>query len=343
MASNKIKYMIFSLGLLSGAVFAGPSGWYMRATESHSGTTIAPPRILLGEKYKITINFPSAAWAETNYWIDGKSCTEGATKLNQQNGYVVPELIDLRPHDGPLLELDSSSEEEIGTTVIGGKKHRIFTIYRNRASVSCNSFLTGAYKPGKVQKHGFFGPREITYVVKETGRIGSGNVSFPNSSGGFYFFITRWEDFMSRDIVNARIINDQYIYMGNVLDVRLSWNTTQYCNVSDVGQKIIDFGTMTPSEIDGKTKKVGIELSCKGGDKTIVKVDLFHNNMPVSDELIPLSNGLSLLVSTDAKDGSVTVPADGSITLGITAMLKGNKPTEAGKFESSMIARITFL
>lgn len=343
MLFNKTKCIMFLWATLCGQVIAAPSGWYMQATESHSGTVTAPQRVLLGEKYKVTINFPSVAWAKTNYWISDGMCSQREVPLNQQNGYVVPELIDLRSQGGPLLELYSSGEEDIGTTVIGGKKHRVFTIFRKQTSVLCKGFESEAYKPGMVQLHSFFGPREVTYVVKETGRVGSGSVSFPNSSGGFYFFITRWEDSLSRSFVNEKIIKDQYVYLNNVLNVSLSWNTTQYCNVPDVGQKNIDFGTMLPSEVDGKSKSVGIKLLCKGGDKTTAKVELLHDGSLISDGIMPLSNGLSVLVSSNAKNGEITVPADGSVTLDITAMLKGSKPTKAGLFETSMVARISFL
>lgn len=110
-----------------------------------------------------------------------------------------------------------------------------------------------------------------------------------------------------------------------------------------LGRKNIDFGTMLPSEIDGKSKTVDIELLCKGGDKTIAKVELLHNGSIISDGIIPLSNGLSVLVLNNAKNVEITVPADGIITLGITAMLKGNKPTKVGLFETSMVTRISFL
>ncbi len=35
--------------------------------------------------------------------------------------------------------------------------------------------------------------------------MGSGSVSFPNSSGGFYFFITRWKDSMPEVLLMKRL------------------------------------------------------------------------------------------------------------------------------------------
>ncbi len=108
----------------------------MQATERHSETTTAPPRILLREKYKITINFLSVAQAKTNYWISDGVCSQREMLLNQQNGYVVPELFDLRSQGGHYWNFILPARRILGLR-LSEVRNTEFSLYSENRPLLC--------------------------------------------------------------------------------------------------------------------------------------------------------------------------------------------------------------
>ncbi|HDS6269096.1 TPA: hypothetical protein QHZ57_001158 [Escherichia coli] len=323
-------FLLFSQGVNAGASF------YMNAvTAPIVGSASLPSKVYIGAEYTFNVPFPGST-NMIGHVLRSGVCERPKAVLKRNWALAVPEKIDLSSQNGPVLQFKSSNGWYfIGYVTIDGVKHKVLWSQKTVGSVPCEEYISDFLE--KVNGHMFGGPANFVYEVVDPGKPGAGNIDIPSGSiPGFRYANLRREGTISEEELKSYVLTSPQVFDDNQVSVNLKWETQQSCT-TDNRERVLDFGTMLPSQVEGKKKNLDITISCKGGTQTTAIFDIVttdgHNS-------VSLGHGISADLSI-SPSSQIIIPFDGENTAKLTAELKG-KASDGGELNGNAIVRITF-